>query len=252
MKRTIRVATFNVFYGDNPHKIGQAIRANKNLADADIILLQEVEAHSDEIKERATIIAEELGLSCIYAPARASGKETKLNGTHGLAILSRFTVKESQIIPLKKYNLHFNSRDRIALSAILQIDGELVQVCNVHLDLRINIKDRLDQITDLIEKLSSHQIKKIIIGGDFNTVPIFWAARVLPIFYSAQKNKFDKYILSKGYKGTVGKVGPTMHLKLLRFSLDDIYVKDLDFVKHAVERDLTVSDHKPVWADIQL
>ncbi|GAC1413123.1 MAG: hypothetical protein NVSMB66_4240 [Candidatus Doudnabacteria bacterium] len=250
--KKIRVATFNVFYGNEPQKIAQAIKDNPNLKEVDIMLLQEVEAHADELKERAQSIADELGLFCVYSPARASGKETKLNGTHGLAILSKFPIKEFEAIPLKKFNLRYNSRTRIALNAIIEVEHQLIQVCNVHLDLRINIKERTEQIEGLIKKLNDHQITKIIMGGDFNTVPLYWAARMFPIFYSPQKRKFNAFVSKSGFQTTHGKIGYTMHQRLIKFSLDSIYTKGLNYGAFGVERSLYVSDHKPVWVDIEL
>lgn len=248
----IRIATFNVFYGKDPNRIASAIKNNPNLKDADIFLLQEIEAHADEAKERAQAIADDLGLQCVYAPARESGKETKLFGTHGIAILSRFPIKEFQVVPLREYDLRYNTRKRIALNAVLEIDNQLVQVCNVHLDLRINIKDRLDQINDVLKKLDSHHIQKIILGGDFNTVPIYWAGRVIPIFYSNQRSRFHKFLKGAGYQTRLSDIGHTMEQKIVKFSLDSIYTKGVEISGFGVERDVSVSDHKPVWADIEL
>jgi endonuclease/exonuclease/phosphatase family metal-dependent hydrolase len=248
----IRLATFNVFYGTDPEKIAKAIKANQNLKNADVIFLQEIEAHSDEAKERAGAIADELGLGWVYAPARESGKETKLHGTHGLAILSKFPIKEFEVIPLRKYNLGYNSRKRIALNAIIDVNGVLIQVSNVHLDLRINIKDRILQISEVVEKIDSHHIKKVVIGGDFNTVPLLWMLRLFPIFYSSQRKKFNNFLLDKGFSTKFTKIGYTMQQKIIRFSLDSIYTKELTIKDFGIERDLKVSDHKPVWVDIEL
>jgi endonuclease/exonuclease/phosphatase family metal-dependent hydrolase len=153
---------------------------------------------------------------------------------------------------LKEYKLAYNSRKRIALNAILEIHGELVQVCNVHLDLRINIKDRINQIADVLDKLNSHHIQKIIMGGDFNTVPIYWAGRMFPILYSRQRSKFNAFVHSKGFQTRLADIGYTMHQKIIKFSLDSIYTKGLDVSAFGIERDIKVSDHKPVWVDLEL
>ncbi len=250
--KKIRVATFNVYYGRDTEKIANAIRENENIAKADIILLQEIEAHYSEAKARAQAIADELGYTCLYAPARDVVSKEEIVGTHGLAILTKFPITEYEVISLKEYDLRYNSRKRIALNAIVDIDGSLIQICNVHLDLRINIQERLDQIEDILEKLNAHHIQKIILGGDFNTVPIYWAGRVLPIFYSQQKSKFNAFVHSKGFQTRLADIGYTMHQKLVKFSLDSIYTKGLDVSAFGVERDVFASDHKPVWVDIEL
>ncbi len=250
--RTIRIATFNVYSGKDTGKIAGAIRANKNISQAEIILLQEIEAHHIEAKERAQAIADELGYLCLYAPARDVISKAEIIGTHGLAILSKFPIKDYDVVSLKEFNLRYNSRKRIALNAILEIDDQLIQVCNVHLDLRINVQERIQQAAGIIDKLNTHHIQKIVMGGDFNTVPIYWAGRVLPIFYSRQKSKFNAFVQSQGFVSRLSDIGYTMHQKLIKFSLDSIYTKSLEVTAFGVERDIMVSDHKPVWVDIQL
>ncbi len=247
--KTIRVATFNVYYGKNPEGIAVAIKANANLADADVILLQEIEAHESEAFERARIIAEELKMNFVYAPARDT---KKLGGTHGLAILSRYPVQALEVVPLREFNLRYNSRKRIAVTAIIDFEGTLVQVCNVHLDLRINIKERIAQIKDVIEKLNQHDVQRIILGGDFNTVPIFWAGRILPIFYARQRHTFNKFIHEQGFQTRLADIGHTMSQKVIRFSLDSIYSRGLEINAFGIERDIKVSDHYPVWVDFEL
>ncbi len=248
----IRVATFNVYYAKNPGRIAAAIKENENLAGADVILLQEIEAHYTEAKARAQEIADLLGLYCLYAPARDVRSRTEILGTHGLAILTRFPIVSSEVLALKEYNLRYNSRKRIALNAVLNINGKLIQICNVHLDLRLNIDDRIAQAAEIIKNLNAHQIQKIIVGGDFNTVPIYWAGRMLPIFYARQKSKFNAFMHSRGFQTRLADIGYTMRQKLVRFSLDSIYTRGLDVSAFGIERQVEVSDHKPVWVDIEI
>jgi len=249
MAKTIRVATFNVCYCKNPEKTAAQIRDNPNLAQADVILLQEIEAHESEAYERAHVIAQELKMNFVYAPARDTKKP---GGTHGLAVLTRYPVQALEVVPLREFNLRYHTRRRIAVMAVVDFDGILVQVCNVHLDLRINVKERIEQVRDVIAKLNEHPIQKIIMGGDFNTVPLFWAGRILPIFYARQRHKFNQFLHEQGFQTRLADIGYTMNQKMIRFSLDSIYSRGLDANAFGIERDINVSDHKPVWVDFEL
>lgn len=245
-KKTIRLATFNVYYGRNPLKIAHAIRANKHLKRADVILLQEIEAYPDEAKERAREIAEALNFEFVYAPAR----ETKRQGTHGLAILSRYPIKDSEIVPLPYYRSAFNSRKRIALNAIIDVGGKEVLISNVHLDLRINIKQRIEQARAVIKKLNAAKEQRIVMAGDFNTVPFYWLGRAVPIFYAGQRKKLNQYLKERGFETHLDEIGYTMNFAVLRLSLDSVYVKGVKIFNFGVERTVHVSDHKPIWVDI--
>ncbi|MCC7356815.1 MAG: hypothetical protein IT410_04375, partial [Candidatus Doudnabacteria bacterium] len=80
----LRVVSFNVHYAKDPLAVAEAIKADQNLSNADVILLQEVEYHLKEGKGRAAQIAEQLGMECVYAPAAARSRKA----THGLAVLT--------------------------------------------------------------------------------------------------------------------------------------------------------------------
>lgn len=249
----LRIATFNVFYGKDPSAISKAIKENENLSKADVILLQEIEAHPHETKARALQMAEFLDMRCIYTPARESTeKGVDEAGSHGLAILSKEKIKEFEVVPLSYFNLRYNSRKRVAVNAILEIEGKEVQISNVHLDNRLNIKDRILQIKDVLQKLQSHRVQAVVMAGDFNTVPFFWLGRVIPIFYSPQRKKFNRFLREEGFDTHMEEAGHTMAHRFLKLSLDSIYTKGVKVNKFGIERTVKVSDHWPVWVDIEV
>lgn len=244
----LRVATFNVFYAKNPKRFSEAILSNENLSKADVILMQEVESYSSEGKARAEAIAEDLKMTCVYTPARDSG----IDGTHGLAILSRYPIKETEVVPLPFFRLARNSRQRIAVNSILDINGTQIQIANVHLDTTLNLGARLKQVKEIVEHVKNHPVQKAIIAGDFNTTPFIFLLRLIPIFYSDQRSKFYRYLTQNGFYTKLDKIGYTMRRKVFKFSLDSIFVKGLEIVGFGIERSVTVSDHHPVWVDILL
>lgn len=242
----IRIATFNVYYGKNPDKFSDAILKNENLSKADVILLQEVESYPEEGKARAEIIAENLGMNCVYTPARDTG----IDGTHGLAILSKFKILETEVVPLPFFKLRRNPRQRIAVSAVIEIEGMQLVVANVHLDTMLNIKNRIEQVNAIVENLKSHKIQKIVMAGDFNTLPFVFLWKLVPIFYYNQRRKFYEFLRSNGFETSMDKLGYTLRSRIFKFSLDSIFVRGLKIEDFGIERSVIVSDHHPIWVDI--
>jgi len=107
----MRITTWNVRCGKNINAISRAFIRHPNLAESDVILLQEIESHPREGKSRAELIAERIGYYCVYAPSR----QTKDRGNHGIAVLSRFPIAHTEVVDLPFFSLPFRSRNRIGL-----------------------------------------------------------------------------------------------------------------------------------------
>jgi endonuclease/exonuclease/phosphatase family metal-dependent hydrolase len=244
----LTVATFNVHFGKHTDKIIKAIKENENLSKVDILLLQEIEVRAREEKERACRIADGLGMHWVYAPAR------RLNDvdTHGLAILSKYPILNFEVIQLEFFKLVRKSRTRIALNAEIQVGDEKILVSNVHLDTTLNFAARARQLYSLIGKLKEHQIQKIIVGGDLNTLPFRFFLNSFPYFYEDQTYKMYNFLREHGFDSLMEKLGYTIQAGPVKWSLDAIYIRNLEMKHFGVERDVRVSDHKPVWAHISL
>jgi len=249
----LRLVSFNVHYAREPVKLAESIRANPQLARADVFLLQEIEAYAQEGSSRTRRLAEALELNYVYAPART----TPEGGTHGLAILSRFPIRDVEIIRLKQFNLGYHTRQRIALAATLQVGQADLRVYNLHLDTRINPGDRLEQLRPVVAQAHAHPIPRLVIAGDFNTNPFRWLGHVLPfhfpIFRANQAKAVHKFMAAHSLETRLSKAGPTSRkgpLGLLRARLDSIYTRGLEVRNFGVERSVKVSDHSPVWIDV--
>ncbi|MEM9489655.1 MAG: endonuclease/exonuclease/phosphatase family protein, partial [Myxococcota bacterium] len=143
----LRVVTFNVLYGDDLPALVAAIRGNSELAAADVFLIQEIESYPDEGESRSATLARELDMNYAYAPAREEG-----TGTHGLAILSRFALDRVEVMRLPRFEMRYNSRDRIALAADILLGEEALRVVDVHLDTRLNITQRVIQLNPAVTR----------------------------------------------------------------------------------------------------
>jgi endonuclease/exonuclease/phosphatase family metal-dependent hydrolase len=245
----LRIVTFNVHFGKDPIAIAGAINKNKNLHSADIILLQEIENHEAEKEPRVKILAEELEMHYVYAPARMLRNE---KGTHGLAVLSRFPISDVEIIPLNFYRLLWSSRQRIAMRVNIDIEGSILKVFNIHLDTLLNANERLDQMKPVIDRIIADNGGPTVIGGDFNTLPVHFFKRALPAFLRDQRKTVDEFFLKQGFKAQVEELGSTLSRGYIKFKLDAIYIRGAEALRYGIEQEVRISDHKPLWADISL
>jgi endonuclease/exonuclease/phosphatase family metal-dependent hydrolase len=246
-KTSIKIVTFNVHFGEKIKAIATAFTQNKNLRAADIIFLQEIEDHESETVSRAEKLAAILGLNHAYAPAR----EIKTKGTHGLAILSKYDLTNIKTIALPTHSFLSRSRKRIAMTAIADVHGTRVILANIHLDTRLNSAERIAQVKVLVDKLKKDYTQKIIVGGDFNMLP-FYFYKSLPFFYHNQKRRLHQYFAKEGFSCHCENGGYTFKRGFIQFELDGIYTRNAKVRQCGVERSVAVSDHKPVWLDVDL
>lgn len=241
---TLRVVTFNVERGEDPDAIAEAILGNAELADAGVYLLQEEETHPTETRSRASRLADALGVAFTYVPARTYG-----DGTHGLAILSRYPMAEITAMTLPRTT----GTGRIAIAAQIQIGTFTLPVIDVHLDTTINITDRILQLRPAVIDAPD----TVLVAGDFNTNRFMWQDGVplLPQATAADTDQapiLDDYMRAIGFDTPTSRLGATEHMYGVESRLDSIYVRGLTATPGAVERDVDVSDHWPMWIDLAL
>jgi endonuclease/exonuclease/phosphatase family metal-dependent hydrolase len=232
--------TYNVHFGEDVKALARAIRGNPQLREADVLLLQEIESHPQE--RRAETLAAHLGMHVVYAPARLKDK-----GTHGLAILSRFALRDVQVQALRTYDLGWASRRRIAMNAILDWNGIEVFLANAHLDTRLTLEQRLEQIRPVIDRSAAHP--RVVVAGDMNTISC-WSALLpgIPILLPglSQGPDFDTFMRRHGFLTPFSAIGGTGPLGQ---RLDGIFSRGLSVRGVGKEKSVRVSDHLPLWAD---
>lgn len=240
----MRITTWNVHFGKNTEAIVRAFRRNPNLSGSDVVLLQEIEFHPSEGCGRADKIAERLGYYCVYAPARA-----KRSGSHGIALLSRFPIESTEIIELPFFDSPVRPRRRIALVAKVVTPDGPVHVCNVHLDVRINARQRIEQLRRLVEKMQALSPDPVIIAGDFNTSPFHFAFGLFPVLPVSQRRRVERYMVQSGFAG-IRRPPLTYRPIVIPMRLDHIYAAGIRLERSGVEKRVRVSDHRPIWADL--
>jgi endonuclease/exonuclease/phosphatase family metal-dependent hydrolase len=243
----LRIVTFNVKDGGiDPAQLAASFREHPNLATADIVLLQETEAFPVEGATRVSRLAQELGMGWFYAPARP-----EKSGTLGDAILSRYPLEDLAVMQLP---LAPHKRQRIAVTASLRIGDQAIAIVTTHLDTSLNITERILQARPAIidQPIAS------IVGGDFNTNPYAWQESTVPLIPTSQiidtdqAPLFDEYMARLGFANPTADLGPTNERLGILSRLDAVFVRGFEVVDRGVERDITSSDHWPVWVEIKI
>ena len=173
----------------------------------------------------------------------------------GHAIYSKFPI-------LKRGAFSFKESNNNALWADVKIGSDTLRVYNVHLQsMRITasvayiqetgtdvIKNKIShafvkqeaQLKELLEHMKASPYKNQIVAGDFNNTSFSYTYKQL------KGNMKDAY----QQKGT--GIGATFHFDGIPLRIDYILVSPGIKVNHFQTVEQTFSDHRAIWADIQL
>jgi endonuclease/exonuclease/phosphatase family metal-dependent hydrolase len=181
-----RITQWNIEKGKRFEAIAERLQTDELLRWSDIVILNEADVGMNRSHNRhvARELAEILGMNMAFGPAhleltKGTGNELEIEGENsgslqGNAILSRYPVLESCIIPLpvtfEPYEFHerrFGGRS--CLWARLQLNRGSVWVGAVHLELRNTPACRALQILHIMKNLPGTEEDAHILGGDMNT-----------------------------------------------------------------------------------
>ena len=169
----ISTVSLNLARETNSDNVVKAIRSAADLRDADVYLFQEV-TNNEGKPSLAEEAARKLGQSVSFASSAPGVYD------QGLAILSRYPIVDVQIMPLKECDLRFHCRNRFVMAATLQTPCGDLRAWNVHLDTRINVRERVQQLQPVIDDAASYSGPRLI-GGDLNTNGMYWLGNVVPL-----------------------------------------------------------------------
>jgi endonuclease/exonuclease/phosphatase family metal-dependent hydrolase len=237
----VSVVTLNLAKEVDADRIVRELRAVPTLAKADVFLLQEVKQAEGSPQCAGEQLAKRLGLHAAYAPAAPEVRD------QGLAILSRFPLRDIKVQPLGRYNLGFHSRVRFALEATADTPWGEVRIVNTHLDTRLNTRDRLSQVEPAIRATAGFRGPRIL-GGDFNSNRFYWIGHVLPLpSLRPQSLGVADFMTREGFESAVPSAEPTFDY--LGMHLDWIWLAGLHARAHRVYP-LEFSDHHAVWTRV--
>jgi len=236
----LSVLTLNMAKQTGMQKILGEFRASPALANADILLLQEVKQDDGARQCAAEQLAAGLGLHVAYSPATTGITD------QGLAILSRYPLRDVRVQPLKRFDLRYRSRTRIALAATADSPWGPVRIFNAHLDTRLNIADRLAQLQSVVQAQGEFH-GPTIVGGDFNSNWFYWLDHVVPLPGRSQARGVENYMVSNGFRTALPENETTFDY--LGMHLDWIWLRGLESQAYRVYP-LEFSDHHAVWTRV--
>lgn len=234
-----RVIAYNI-HGVDGVRLADTIASTPGLGEADVLMLSEVHAHGP--CSDACVAGARLGMASAYAPGHHQDR-----GTEGVAILSRWPLTDVEVIELPYHDVVVNSARRVAVAATaLTVDGP-VRIYAVHLDNRITPAERVAQLAPVLARIRTWP-GPAVLGGDFNTSPFSWLASVVPLPSGRQDDAVEAAVRQAGLTTPVTASGATS--AWLDMRLDAIYTRGVTVRRFGVRRDVRLSDHLPLWADV--
>jgi endonuclease/exonuclease/phosphatase family metal-dependent hydrolase len=232
-----------------------AFREGQLLPAPDIVALQEADKGTTRAGGHhvARELAEQLEMQWVHAPAgipRGLPPEKRqwwlnfeeqigLNGPGdtGVALLSRLPLTDVTRIDLPWHECPW--RPRLAVSATISLGAARVQVFNAHIDPHSASDGQLEQLEVMMDHAEASSLPTIVMG-DFNTLS------------NPKCKETRRFLEARGYATPVPTGTATWRGALLRFHADWIFVRNARISKWGVARPLNVSDHWPIWAEIDL
>lgn len=232
-KKIFKVVSYNIKHGENIESARDLLKNNKNLKDADIICLQEMNPKS------VYFLANELGYNYIYYPSTIH-PETKKD--YGDAVLTK-----SNIITNKKILLPHvkeergNKIQRIAVGAEIILNNKKTWIFSTHLGLIISPEHRKNQINTILAAIPEN-CAYCIVAGDFNSYTKKSIDFITDAFKSQKFiNATENVTWSYQWFYFFGK----------KVKLDHIFCKGFSVIQSGHVEDFKPSDHLPIWTEIE-
>lgn len=159
-------------------------------------------------------------------------------GDTGVALLSRFPLEEAARIELPWAECLW--RPRLALMATLRVGDTFLRIYNAHIDPHAGINEQLKQHRAVIEHANAHAGEPTLLLGDFNTLS------------RASCVAAREYLEAEGFSTPLPTGTTTWRSGPIRLHADWIFARNLKVLRWGVARPRGVSDHWPVWAEVEV
>ena len=155
---TLRVVTFNIAFAREIDAAIELLSSHPDLRDADVLLLQEMDAPATER------IAQALGMRWVYYPAIRSRRTDR---DFGNAVLSSWPIVADARLVLP-HRAGMSGTQRIATGVSIAFGRDTVRVYSTHLGAAFEIGDaaRRDQMAAILHDAARYE--RVVIGGDLN------------------------------------------------------------------------------------
>ena len=241
--KEFRVVSYNIRWrsGENLKKLIKLFREDAEIGNATLLALQEVDRNKERSGKTNTakLLAEELGLYYAWAaPPTAKPNEEEETG---VALLSVYPLSKIHRIVLP--NEGPSHRRRVALGASIKMGNLEVRVYSAHAETRISMKKKLEQMNALLVDLKQHAPNSpVVIMGDLNT------------WQGGAGRKTIKLFTDAGFTTPFGSQ-TTFRRKVffvpIDLRLDWIWVRGLEPTGYGIDRQITISDHFPLWTTLK-
>jgi endonuclease/exonuclease/phosphatase family metal-dependent hydrolase len=159
-------------------------------------------------------------------------------GDTGVALLSRWPLIKPERVDLPWTQCAW--RPRLALAAAVQTKPEQqIHIFNSHIDPHATTGEQLEQHRAILSRAAQLKGPTILLG-DFNTLS------------KRSCREMRRLLESHGYRTPFETGVATWRAGLIRLHTDWIFVRDAQVTRWGVARPLGVSDHWPVWVEINL
>jgi endonuclease/exonuclease/phosphatase family metal-dependent hydrolase len=238
-----KVISFNIRFrsGDDLKELVRIFREDKELGNATIIGLQEVDRNKKRSgnANTAKFLADQLGLYYAWA-APPTAKPNQEEET-GVAILSVYPLSNVRRIVLPHEGP--DNRRRAAIGATVKIRDSYLRIYSAHAETRISMDKKKGQLKSLLEDLAQEpEGTPAIIMGDLNT----WQ----PNAGSETKKLFTKAGLTTPFDDQTTFSQKILFVPL-KMRLDWMWMRGLEVLNHGIDKKVTLSDHWPLWVDVK-
>jgi endonuclease/exonuclease/phosphatase family metal-dependent hydrolase len=159
-------------------------------------------------------------------------------GDTGVALLSRWPLIKTERVDLPWTECAW--RPRLALAATVEIgNGQRLYIFNSHIDPHAGIEEQLAQHEAVLSRAAELKGPTVLLG-DFNTLS------------KRSCREMRRLLESHGYETPFATGTATWRAGLIRLHTDWIFVRGAEVTRSGVARPLGVSDHWPVWVEINL
>lgn len=239
----------------NIRNAARAFSEGRLLPTVDVLALQEADKETKRAGRQhvARELSEALGMNWVHVPAgipRGQKPKTRQwwldfeepielydTGDTGVALLSRLPLSDVKRLDLPWQECPW--RPRLAMAATVSVGAKRLRMLNAHVDPHAAVGGQLAQLESLVAEAATDSGPTLILG-DFNTLSKKKVAET------------RNFLTSHGYSTPFPSGTPTWRGAGIRLHADWIFYRGVRIVRWGVARPLSVSDHWPIWAEVDL
>lgn len=223
----MKVVSWNIRFGEDVAGAIRDLRELSVLRDADIVLLQEMDATG------TATIAEAIGMHHAYFSA---GPHQRTGRDFGNAVLTVWPIIDAAELVLP-HTAAVSGQPRSATRAQMDVNGMTVTAYSVHTEIPLlSLSRRTDQFAALADDVAGVDDGPVVVGGDFNTA-------------GRRSDRALRSIMQRaGLRHASEQAAQTYRRLHWPMRLDHVFARELTNTASGISLQATASDHHPVWS----